>query len=163
MWQLRCGNCRHVVVPIDTLRRDDMATSQSTISFLLDQLRGVPGLSARKMFGEYALYCGEKVVALVCDDQLFVKVTAPGKALVGDRYREGCAYPGAKPSILVGADELDDHERLTALIRATAAALPAPKPKKPRRSRTQTKAPPVGAVQAHFAGTRGPAKRRRET
>jgi len=26
------------------------------------------------MFGEYALYCGDKVVALVCDDQLFVKI-----------------------------------------------------------------------------------------
>ena len=102
------------------------------MTFLLDQLRSVRGVSARKMFGEYALYCAEKVVALVCDDQLFVKITTPGKALMGDRYAEGCAYPGAKPSILVGADELDDHERLAALIRATAAALPAPKPKAPR-------------------------------
>ena len=49
-----------------------MATSESTIDFLLDQLGAVPGVRARKMFGEYALYCGEKVVALVCDDQLFV-------------------------------------------------------------------------------------------
>ena len=60
------------------------------------------------MFGEYDLYCGEKVVALVCDDQLFVKITTPGKALVGERYTEGFAYPGAKASILVGADALDD-------------------------------------------------------
>ena len=111
-----------------------MATSETTIRFLLDQLRNIPDVRTRKMFGEYALYVGEKVVALVCDDQLFVKITAPGKALVGKRYAEGCAYPGAKPSILVGADELDDHERLAALIRATAAALPSPKPKKPRPS-----------------------------
>ena len=106
-----------------------MATSASTIDFLLDQLRGVPGIRARKMFGEYALYCGEKVVALVCDDQLFVKITAPGQALVGARYAEGRAYPGAKPSILIGADELDDHDRLAELIRVTAAALPAPRAK----------------------------------
>jgi DNA transformation protein len=109
-----------------------MATSDTTIRFLLDQLRDLPGVRARKMFGEYALYSGQKVVALVCDDQLFVKITAPGKALVGERYAEGFAYPGAKASILVGADELDDHERLTDLIRVTAAALPAPKPKKAR-------------------------------
>ena len=109
-----------------------MATSETTIAFLLDQLSALPGVRAQKMFGEYALYWQEKVVALVCDDQLFVKITAPGKALVAERYTEGFAYPGAKASILVGAEDLDDHERLTALIRATAAALPAPKKKTPR-------------------------------
>jgi TfoX/Sxy family transcriptional regulator of competence genes len=109
-----------------------MATSKSTMDFITDQLRAVPDVSVRKMFGEYALYCGEKVVALVCDDQLFVKLTAPGKALVGSRYAEGTAYPGAKPSILVSADDLEDDERLAELIRATAAALPPPKPKKPK-------------------------------
>jgi TfoX/Sxy family transcriptional regulator of competence genes len=114
-----------------------MATSESTIDFLLDQLGTVQGVRARKMFGEYALYCGEKVVALVCDDQLFVKITAPGKALVGKRYAEGVAYPGAKPSILVGADDLEDHDRLAELIRLTAAALPSPKRKK---TKTKTKA-----------------------
>ena len=109
-----------------------MATSEKTIRFLLDQLSDLAGVRARKMFGEYALYCGEKVVALVCDDQLFVKITAPGKALVGESYAEGFAYPGAKASILVGADALDDHEHLTTLVRVTADALPSPKPKKPR-------------------------------
>ncbi len=34
----------------------DMATSQETVDFLLDQLRALPGVRARKMFGEYALY-----------------------------------------------------------------------------------------------------------
>ena len=114
-----------------------MATSESTIEFLLDQLGAVQGVRARKMFGESALDCGEKVVALVCDDQLFVKITAPGKALVGTRYAEGFAYPGAKASILVGAGDLEDHDRLAELIRVTAAALPSPKPKK---AKTKTKA-----------------------
>jgi len=112
-----------------------MATSKSTIDFITDQLRGVLAVSARKMFGEYAVYCGDKVVALVCDDQLFVKITEPGKALVGKRYAEGTAYPGAKPSILVSAHDLEDDERLSELIRVTAAALPAPRPKKPRTER----------------------------
>ena len=100
------------------------------MDFILDQLRDVQLIRARKMFGEYALYCGDKVVALVCDDQLFVKITEPGKALVGKRYAEGIAYPGAKPSILVSADDLEDDERLAELIQVTAAALPPPKPKK---------------------------------
>jgi DNA transformation protein and related proteins len=87
------------------------------------------------MFGEYAIYCGDKVVALVCDNQLFVKITAPGKALVGAGYQQGEAYPGAKPSMLIGADLLEDGERLCELMRATAAALPQPKPKRKQDGR----------------------------
>lgn len=117
-----------------------MATSETTIRFILDQLASLPRVRAGKMFGEYALYCGEKVVGLVCDDQLFVKITDPGKAFVGARYAEGFAYPGAKASILVGADELDDSERLTELVRLTAAALPPPKPKPKAEAKAKAKA-----------------------
>jgi len=113
-----------------------MATSQNTIDFILDQLCDVPTVRAKKMFGEYALYCEEKVVALVCDNQLFVKITQAGKVLLGEHYDEGIAYPGAKPSLLIGADELEDSERLCELIRVTAAALPPTKPNKPNRSRS---------------------------
>ncbi|MBK8482756.1 MAG: TfoX/Sxy family protein [Proteobacteria bacterium] len=110
-----------------------MATQQGTMDFLLDQLRGLPAVRARKMFGEYALYCDEKVVALVCDNQLFVKITPAGRALVGERYAEGEAYPGAKPSMLIDAEELEDGDRLCELIRLTAAALPVPRPRRPRK------------------------------
>ena len=110
-----------------------MSTRQATIDFLLDQLRAVPEVRALKMFGEYALYCGDKVVALVCDDQLFIKITEAGKALAGEGYEEGEAYPGARPSILISAEALEDDEWLCQLIRATAAALPPAKPKKPRK------------------------------
>ena len=114
-----------------------MATSRSTTEFILDLLSAVPNVRVRKMFGEYALYCADKVVALICDDQLFVKITPVGKALVGDRYAEGTAYPGAKPSMLVSASDLEDHERLCDLIRVTTAALPPPKPKKPKMGKAR--------------------------
>jgi len=116
-----------------------MATSQNTIDFIVDQLCEVPTVRAKKMFGEYALYCEEKVVALVCDNQLFVKITPAGKALLGEHCEEGIPYPGAKPSLLIGADELEDSERLCELIRVTAAALPPTKPKKPKRSRASAR------------------------
>ncbi len=58
-----------------------------------------------------------------------------GKVLLGEHYEEGIAYPGARPSLLIGADELEDSERLCELVRVTAAALPPAKPKKPKRSR----------------------------
>jgi DNA transformation protein len=116
-----------------------MATSQRTIDFLVDQLRDLPAVRASKMFGEYAIYCGEKLVALVCDDQLFVKITEPGKTLVGKRYVEGFPYPGAKPSILIGAEVLEDPDRLAELFRVTAAALPAPRPKKHKKPKVAKK------------------------
>lgn len=109
-----------------------MATSLDMIQFLLDQLSDLRGVRARKMFGEYALYCDEKVVALVCDDQLFMKITPEGRKFVGDRYEEGLPYPGAKPWMLIDGDEIEESDRLCALIRLTADALPAPVPKKPR-------------------------------
>ena len=82
-----------------------MGTSPSTVTFLLDQLRSIPGVRARKMFGEYALYCGEKVVALVCDDQLFVKMTEAGKALV-EKY--GVHFdPAVRDDIVARYKKLD--------------------------------------------------------
>lgn len=106
-----------------------MATTQATIDYLLDQLSGVKDVRARKMFGEYALYCQDKVVALVCDDELFVKITEPGKKLVGKYYEEGFPYPGAKPSMRIPGDLVEDRALLGALIVAVAKVLPTPKPK----------------------------------
>jgi TfoX/Sxy family transcriptional regulator of competence genes len=114
-----------------------MATTQSTIDFVLDQLVTLPNIRAKKMFGEFAVYCDEKVVALVCDNQVFVKNTPAGKAFLGERYEEGTPYPGAKPSILIGAEDIDNSERLCELIRLTAAALPAAKPKPVKRKRSR--------------------------
>jgi DNA transformation protein and related proteins len=106
-----------------------MATKQATIDFILEQLTPVGAVRARKMFGEYALYCGEKVVGLVCDDQLFIKYTDPGKKFAEGRFTEGYAYPGAKPSMDV-SDNVDDRDFLCSLVLLTADALPTPKPKK---------------------------------
>lgn len=107
-----------------------MSTSQSTIDYFLDQLTSLSTVSARKMFGEYALYCDGKVVALVCDEQLFVKITDPGRDFVGAHYVEGFAYPGARASMLIDDDRIEDREWLCALIRITSENVPTPKPKK---------------------------------
>jgi DNA transformation protein and related proteins len=110
-----------------------MATSQSTIEYILDQLSAIPDIRARKMFGEYALYAGDVVVALVCDDTLFVKITDAGKAHLGTHYTEGFAYPGAKASIQISGDLLEDREWLVELILLTRDHLPKAKQKKPSK------------------------------
>ena len=108
-----------------------MATDLEFMEFLADQMAGAGEILFRKMFGEYAVYCGEKVVALVCDNQLFVKPTAAGRAFIGAPV-EAPAYPGAKNSFLI-EDAFEDREWISELIRITARELPAPKPKKSKR------------------------------
>jgi TfoX/Sxy family transcriptional regulator of competence genes len=85
------------------------------------------------MFGEYALYCGSKVVALVCDNQLFIKPTSGGRSVLGTPA-EAPPYPGAKLYFLI-QDQLEDRECMTRLLRVTASELPEPKPKKPRSAK----------------------------
>ena len=87
------------------------------------------------MFGEYAIYCEGKVVALVCDNQLFVKPTSGGRSFAG-RGAEAPPYPGAQAHLLIG-DELDDREWISRLIRISQKELPVPKPRKPKRSESK--------------------------
>lgn len=106
-----------------------MATSQSTMDYLLDQLdQGGGACSARKMFGEYCLYYHGRPVGLVCNEQLYLKNTEPGRALM-QRPAEGAPFPGARPHLLLCADDWDDHHWLHQIVRATLDALPPPKPK----------------------------------
>lgn len=110
-----------------------MATQQRTVDYLLEQASGTGALSAKPMFGEYGVYLDGKMVGLICDDQLYVKPTASGRHHT-ESVPEASPYPGAKPHLLIEADRWDDTEWLGNLLRATASALPIPKPRKPKRS-----------------------------
>lgn len=106
-----------------------MATSQTTVDYLLDQLAGAGDFRAKKMFGEFCLYSAGKPVALVCDDQLFLKPTKAAQLLIQNPI-QGFPYPKAKAHFLIEADLWEDRDWLAKLIQVTAAELPAPKPKK---------------------------------
>jgi TfoX/Sxy family transcriptional regulator of competence genes len=84
------------------------------------------------MFGEYALYSGNKVFALICDNKLFIKPTNAGKNYIQDLV-EAPPYPGAKPSFLV-EERIEDHECLSTLVKLTVSELPEPKLKKKEES-----------------------------
>jgi TfoX/Sxy family transcriptional regulator of competence genes len=105
-----------------------VATDLSFVEYVRDQMHCAGQVSFRKMFGEYALYCDGKVVALVCDNQVFLKPTVGGRAKLGS-VTEAPPYPGAKPHFLLG-EELDDQREMAELIRLTANELPLPVPKK---------------------------------
>lgn len=99
-----------------------MATDLEFMEFVAEQIENAGIITFRKMFGEYALYSNGKVVALVCDNKLFVKPTIKGREFIGN-ITEGFAYPGAKPSFLI-EEKLEDREWLSELIRITEKALP---------------------------------------
>ena len=111
-----------------------MASDQSFVDYVCDQIRAAGDIRFKKMFGEYTLYCDEKVVALICDNQLFIKPTAAGREKIAELCPvvEAPPYPGAKPHFLIDS-ALDDQEWMADLVRITAAALPLPKPRKPRK------------------------------
>jgi len=110
-----------------------MATQQLTVDYLLEQAAGAGAVSTKPMFGEYGVYVDGKMIGSICDDQLYVKPTASG-LLHAEPVTEAPPYPGAKPHLLIEADRWDDGEWLGDLLRITAAELPIPKLRKPKRS-----------------------------
>jgi DNA transformation protein len=114
-----------------------MGSSQATADYICEQAAGAGTVSTRKMFGEYAVYVGGRVAALICGDQLFVKPTPSGIVLLeratGGTPRTGSPYPGAKPHLIVAGDLWDDMDFMAGLLRETARELPEPRPKKPKR------------------------------
>jgi len=114
-------------------------TTPDYIAYVLELVRLDDRLTTHRMFGEYALYVDGKVVAFACDNSLYIKYVAETAGLTAG-LPSGQAYPGSKP-YAIGDELLDDPKRLQALLLATAEALPLPTPKRPRRPRTDAKAP----------------------
>jgi TfoX/Sxy family transcriptional regulator of competence genes len=108
-----------------------VASDKDFVVFIVEQIESVDEITYRKMFGEYVVYRKNKVVALICDNQLFVKPTEGGKNVIG-KVNEAPPYPGAKFSYLI-EDKIDDREWLGELIRITYNELPEPKLKKVKR------------------------------
>ena len=110
-----------------------MSSNESFVKFVAEQIESAGEIRYRKMFGEYALYCNEKVVALICDNQLFVKPTRSGREFIGDVV-EAPPYKGAKPSFLI-EDQIEDAEWLSELIVLTEKELPRPIKKKKKTAK----------------------------
>ena len=60
-----------------------MSSDPAFLEYVVDQLAMGPELAHKRLFGEYGLWLDGRIVALVCDDQLLVKPTGAGRALLG--------------------------------------------------------------------------------
>lgn len=109
-----------------------MATDQDFIAYVHEQAGLGARLEHKRMFGEYALYLGGKVVAFACDNSLLLKPTDAGRQVL-PALTMGRPYPEAKEYYVL--DEfLDDPELLRQALLATAGTLPAPRPKAAKRT-----------------------------
>lgn len=105
-----------------------MSTQKETIEFILQKLGDPKVFSARAMFGEYALYAKGTVVALVCDDLLYVKIVPASQALE-KICEKGEPYPKAKLHYVVEEGQLSSLGDLPSILTAIADSLPAKKKK----------------------------------
>lgn len=103
-----------------------MASDQSTVDYIADQMHGAGDIKARKMFGEYGLYCDGKFIGVICDNALYLKVTEALKKFAPD-LELAPAYEGAKPSLLIPQQKIDDSEVLSKFVRLTHDDLPTKK------------------------------------
>lgn len=100
-----------------------MSTQKETIEYILQQL-GSERFSTRAMFGEYALYADGKVVALVCDDLLYVKIREESAALQNVCDTDA-PYPGARDHYVVEEEQLRIIENLPEILLSLSKALSA--------------------------------------
>lgn len=107
-----------------------MASKIEFVEFVADQLRQAGDITYKKMFGEYGLYCNGKIFAVICEDQLFIKITESGRNLCPE-LSEAPPYQGAKNYFLV--EDVENQQLLTELVTATCEKLPEPKPKKKKK------------------------------
>ena len=101
-----------------------MASSKEYLTFVLDQLSGLDGITYRGMMGEFILYFRGRIAGGIYDDRLLVKPVPAALTLMPDAPRE-LPYPGAKELLLV--EDVDDADFLQTLFRAMYDELPPPR------------------------------------
>jgi len=107
-----------------------MASSADFVQYIVDQCGGAGNIEARKMFGDYGIYCNGKIFGLICDNGFYVKPTEEGRRLLHTEDLRP-PYDGAKPYFYI--EDVDDHDFLSALVKVTCAVLQEPKPKNKKK------------------------------
>lgn len=102
-----------------------MASDQNFVDFILEQIKNAGAITAKKMFGEYAIYADGQLFGLICDNKLFIKPTDSGRKFIGNVV-EAPPYKGAKSSFLI-EEKMEDSDWLSELIRISLRELPPPK------------------------------------
>ena len=94
------------------------------VQYIIEQASKAGEVSAKKMFGDYCLYCDGKSVGLICDDYLYLKPLKQLEPLLHESDRQmQPPYEGAKPHYVI--TDVDDRDYVSMLVQAVAELLPA--------------------------------------
>lgn len=100
-----------------------MGSTKDCLDFVIDEIRDKDLVKFKKMFGEYAIYYDEKVVALICDNELYIKSTKKGLELARENNLDLTPpFPGAKDWILM-SEEIENIDLLNEIIEITREEL----------------------------------------
>lgn len=111
-----------------------MASNIDFVQYITDQCSGAGEIEARKMFGDWGMYCNGKIFGLVSDNGFYVKPTEAGRKMLRSEMLRP-PYEGAKPYFYI--EDVDDREYLSELVAASCAELPEPRAK--TKTKTKTK------------------------
>ena len=101
-----------------------MASSIDFVQYIVDQCSKAGDIVAKKMFGDYGIYCDGKIFGLICDDKFFLKPTETVSPLLRKTDLRP-PYEGAKNYFYIA--DVDDHDYLSELVIETCKSLPEPK------------------------------------
>ena len=94
------------------------------VEYIVEQASQAGEVSAKKMFGDYCLYCDGKPVGLICDNYLYLKPLKQLESLLHDEDKQmKSPYEGAKPHYVV--TDVDDRDYISMLVKTIADFLPA--------------------------------------
>ena len=91
-----------------------MSTSRDFVEYVLSKLKNST-FTVKAMFGEYALYVYGKVVGLICDNTLYIKIL-PVSIELEKECEKDSPYPGAKPYYVVTEEQLDSIPNLVDIL-----------------------------------------------
>ena len=96
-----------------------MSSTQNFQKYIHEKLGFDKQITFRRMFGEYCLYLSGTPVALICDNQLFVKSTKRAEEYLEKfgTVEKGHPFPGAKLWILF--ENIENEEMLQKLLSIT--------------------------------------------
>ena len=103
-----------------------MACNPDFVQYIIDQCSGAGEIAVKKMMGDYCAYCDGVLFGLICDNNLYIKVTEPGRALLKEVILRP-PYEGARDYFYIS--DVDNSDYLSALVKATLPALEQPKRK----------------------------------
>lgn len=107
-----------------------MASKETFVTFVCDQLQETGAVRFRKMFGDYMIYVNDKPMLLLCDDTVFVKQQPALAELLRDAPC-GVPYEGSKEHYILDPEDTDLLRKVVAILEPVT---PLPKPRKSNKA-----------------------------